>query len=398
MRIWIAFLACVACSGGRAGLGAFGLSAQGELTTDAGPIDGPDAGPDAGPIDGPAPAPTAVANILPADDPTDMIVNGDFEDYEDPNVPAGWSIDEIYGYRGMFTPTDGWRGRAVQFVRHCQGRHLLAQAVQVAPHHRYTVQTVFQVVATDSGRGGLYVVDPASGTLIGSDDINRPTNGWRIATVTFDSGDSTSVIVEIGYQSGMNATAIYDAVHMFEDAPALYSRYQVTYRDAIGIPQQPVDDLVPQLADYVTKLLAAPNAERVAHRTTYAAVLPYYLYQSLAASDGPDSRASWCQRTSLALAELLAMYGVKTRQVHVIAPQHQFLEYFDGARWVTFDAYYGIRYVHAGVRLGISEVASVGLRQISIEVPTREHVFLLELGFLLPIWDTGTLVYGIDMP
>src|SRR5262249_20737086 len=148
-------------------------------------------------------------------------------------------------------------------------------------------------------------------------------------------------------------------------------------------------------ADYVTRLLAAPHADRVAHQTLYAAILPYYLNQFLSAADGTDSRASWCQRTSLALAELLAMYGVQTRQVHVLAPQHEFLEYFDGTRWVAFDSYYGVRYVLAGVRLGLGEIVSAGIRQVSIEVPTHEHVFLLELGYLIPIWDTGVFHYGL---
>jgi hypothetical protein len=380
MRISVVALVCVACGGGGAGSVSLQRSA----------LEAPDASV--------PPVPDAVANIVHADSTTNLIVNGDFEDYADPNVPAGWSVDEIYGYSGMFTPTGGWRGGAVQFVRNAEGQHLLAQDVQVAPHHRYTVQMVFQVVASDASRGGLYVVDSPSGTLIGSDDTNRPTNGWRIASVTFDSGDSTRVTVKIGYLSGMNGTAIYDGVRMFEDDPALHYLYQTTYRDVIGIPAQPVDALVPQLADYVTKLLAAPNAERVAHQTAYAAVLPYYLYQSLSAPDGTDGRAAWCQRTSLALAELLAMYGVQTRQVHVAEPQHQFLEYFDGARWVVFDAHYGIRYVRAGVRLGVSEIVSVGIRQVSIEVPTRERVFLLELGFLLPIWDAGAFTYGLETP
>ena len=353
------------------------------------------------PIDGAAPAPLVVANIVYPDSqigPTNLIVNGDFEDYADPNVPAGWSVDEIYRYRGMFTPTAGWRGGAVQLVRNAQGRHLLAQDVPVAPGHRYTVQMVFQVVASDSHRGGLYVVDPAGGALIGGDDINRPTNGWRIASVTFDSGDRTSVTIEIGYLSGMNGTVIYDAVRMFEDDPALEYRYQTTYRDVIGIPAQPVDALVPQLADYVTKLLAAPNAERVAHRDAYAAVLPYYLYQFLSAPDGSDARVSWCQRTSLALGELLAMYGVQTRQVHVAQPQHQFLEYFDGANWIVFDAQYRVHYVLAGARVGVGAIASAGIRQVFIEVPTRERVFMLELGLLIPIWDAGVFTYGLSMP
>ena len=43
-----------------------------------------------------APAPQIVANIVYGENPTDLIVNGDFEDYQDPNVPAGWSVDEIY--------------------------------------------------------------------------------------------------------------------------------------------------------------------------------------------------------------------------------------------------------------------------------------------------------------
>lgn len=390
-------LVWVACGGGAGSVSSQRSAlevpdASGPPVSDAAPPDQTDSS------DAVAPAPLAVANILHADTTTNLIVNGDFEDYTDPNVPAGWSVDEIYGYSGMFTPAAGWRGGAVQFDRNAQGQHFLAQDVQVAPNHHYTVQMVFQVVASDSSRGGLYVVDPASGTLIGSDDTNRPTNGWRIASVAFDSGDSTRVTVKIGYPSGMNGTAIYDGVSLSDDDPALYYRYQTTYRDVIGIPAQPVDDLVPRLADYVTKLLAASSAERVAHQTAYAAVLPYYLYQFLSAPDGTEGRAAWCQHTSLALAELLAMYGVPTRQVHVADPQHQFLEYFDGARWVVFDAYYGIRYVRAGVRLGVSEIVSAGIRQVSIEVPTRERVFLLELGFLLPIWDAGAFTPGLETP
>jgi hypothetical protein len=343
--------------------------------------------------------PQVVANIIYDDgDGTDLIVNGDFEDYADPNVPAGWSVDEIYGWRGMYTPTDGWRGRAVKFVRNAQGRHFLAQEVQVAPNRRYTAQMVFQVVATDWRRGGLYVVDSTTGHVIASDDINRPSNGWRIASLTFDSGERTRVTVKIGYPAGMNGTAIYDGVTMFEDDPALRYRYQTNYRDVIGIAAQPADDLVPQLADYVTLLLAAPRAERLAYHDAHAAYLPYYLDQFLFAPDGTGARAAWCQRTSLALAELLAVYGVRTRQVHVASPQHQFLEYFDGSKWVVFDSYYGVRYVLNGARLGVGQIYAAGMRQVSIEVPTHEHVFLLELGYLLPIWDAGLFTNGIDMP
>lgn len=342
--------------------------------------------------------PPTFANIVDVEDSTNMIINGSFTDYTDPNVPDGWAVDEIYGYRGMYTPTDGWVGRGVRFVRNAQGRHLLSQEVRVEPNHRYTVQVVYWVVATDWRRGGLYVVDPDSGAMIAGDDTNRPSNGWRIASVTFDSGSRTRVAVKIGYLAGLNGTVLYDGVAMFEEVPSLHYRYEKTYRDVMGIRAQPVDDLVPQLADYLTALLAAPYADRVAHRDAYGAYLPYYLYQFLSAPDGTAALTAWCQRTSLALAELLAMYGVRTRQIHVASPQHEFLEYFDGKKWVVFDSYYGIRYVLGGVRLGFSEVVAAGIRKVSIETPTHERVFLLELGYLIPLWDSGVATLGIDMP
>ncbi|HSR97754.1 MAG TPA: hypothetical protein VLM79_11925 [Kofleriaceae bacterium] len=364
------------------------MSTVGQAVSADGPAPGP----------APAPAPEMVSNVVYGDNPADLIVNGDFEDYTDPNVPAGWSVDEIYGWRGMYAPTVGWRGTAVRFVRNAQGQHFLAQEVEVQPNHRYTVQMVFQVIATDSTQGGLYVFDSTNGQLVAVDGINRPTNGWRIASLTFDSGPLTRVTVKIGYAAGMNGTAIYDGVRMFEDRPGLQYRYQTTYRDVIGIAAQPADDLVPQLADYVTMLLAAPRAERIAHHNAYAAYLPYYLDQFLFAPDGSGSRSAWCQRTSLALAELLAMYGVPTRQIHVAYPQHEFLEYFDGKKWVVFDSYYGVRYMFNGERLGVDQVSATGMRQVSIEVPTHEHVFMLELGYLLPIWDAGAFTIGISMP
>lgn len=386
MRTSIAALACVACTGGGAGPIAFESPSPG-ATTAAQAVE----------VEDPH-APQTISNIVYDNSPNDLIVNGDFEDYADPNVPAGWSVDEIYGWRGMYAPTAGWRGGAVKLVRNSEGRHSLAQEVQVEPNHRYAVQMVFQVVATDASRGGLYVVDSTSGNLIASDDTNRPSNGWRIASLTFDSGARTRVTVKIGYPSGMNGTAIYDGVSMFEDDPALRYRYQTTYRDVMRIAAQPADDLVPQIADYVTALLAAPRADRMAHRDAYSAYLPYYLDRFLTAPDGYGGREEWCQRTSLALAELLAMYGVQTRQIHAAAPQHQFLEYFDGTKWVVFDAYYGVRYVLAGVRLGVGQIYAAGMRQVSIEVPTHEHVFLLELGYLLPIWDAGLFTTGLQVP
>jgi hypothetical protein len=345
-----------------------------------------------------APVLPVVANIVYPDGAPNLIVNGDFEDYQDPNVPAGWSVDEIYDYAGMFSPVAGWRGLGVQFVRNAQGRHLLSQTVQVAPGHRYTAQVIYNVVATDSRSGGLYIVDPSDGTIIGSDDIDRPSNGWRIFTVTFDSGSRTQVNFDLGYLSGMNGTAIYDGARVFDADTGVADQYQTTYRDVIGIPAQPVDALVPALSDYVTSLLASPQANRLAHRDAYAAELPYYLYSFLSAPDGDGSRDAWCQRTSLALGELLAMYGVPTRQIHASPIQHEFIEYFDGSKWVVFDPYYGIRYVLAGVRLGVADVVAAGFNQISIEVPTRERLFLLELGYLTPIWGSGSFTTGITMP
>jgi hypothetical protein len=385
MRAHLAVLACVACTGGAGTNPVAAIINQAVESDDPAPAD-------------PAPAPQMFANIVYADRQGDLIVNGEFEDYADLNVPAGWTVDEIYGWRGMYTPAAGWRGNAVRFVRNAEGRHFLAQEVQVEPNHRYTVQMVFHVVATDWSRGGLYVVDPANGGLIASDDINRPSNGWRIASATFDSGDRARVTVKIGYPSGMNGTAIYDGVTMFEDDPALHYRYQTTYRDVLGIAAQPAHDLVPQLADYVTLLLAAPRAERMAHRDAHSAYMPYYLHRFLADPDGYPGRDGWCQRTSLVLAELLAMYGVQTRQIHAATPEHQFLEYFDGQRWVVFDSYYGVRYVLAGIRLGVAEIYAAGMRVVSIEMPTHEHIFLLELGYLLPIWDNGAFSNGIETP
>jgi hypothetical protein len=387
MRAHVAALVCVACSGGGAGPSSL-ESPNPAASTIAQAVEGGD----------PAPALQTVANIVYSDGHADLIVNGDFEDYTDPNVPSGWTVDEIYGWRGMYTPTAGWRDGAVRFVRNSQGRHFLAQEVQVEPNHSYTVQMVFQVVATDASRGGLYVVDSTTGQLIASDATNRPNNGWRIASVTFDSQGRTRVTVKIGYPSGMNGTAIYDGVSMFEDDPAPRYRYQINYRDVVGIAAQPVDDLVPQLADYVSALLAAPRAERMAYRAAHAAYLPYYLYSFLSAPDGAPGRDGWCQRTALSLAELLTMYGVRTRQVHSDSVQHQFIEYFDGAKWVVFDSYYGVRYVLNGARLGVGEIYTAGMRQVSIDVPTHERVFLLELGYLLPIWDAGLFTNGIDMP
>jgi len=343
------------------------------------------------------PAREVVANISYRLASSNLVANGDFEDYSDPNVPNGWGIDEIYGYRGMFSPVDAWRGRGVQLTRNAHGQHLLTQTVTVEPNHRYIAQLVYQVVETDSSNGGFYVVDPADGSVIGNDTINRPSNGWRLATVAFDSGERTQVTIELGYPAGMNGTVVYDAVSLVEAAQDLEYRYQTTYRDIVGIPDQPVETLVPALADYITTLLAAPLAERMAHRDANAVELPYYLYSFLSAPDGEGARASWCQRTSLALAELLAMYGVHTRQIHSRSLQHQFLEYFDGKKWVVFDPYYGVRYVLNGKRLGVEETIQAGMDQTSIEVPTREHVFLLELGYLKPIWQAGAFVRGIEM-
>src|ERR1044071_8029214 len=147
MRAYIAIFACAACTGGPG-------SGSGSPTPRTSTLD------QAVETGEPAPAPNVVENIIYDDSHTDMIVNGSFEDYADPNVPAGWTVDEIYGWRGMYAPTEGWRGGAVRFVRNAQGRHFLAQDVQVEPNHRYTVQMVFHVVATDSRRGGLYVVEP----------------------------------------------------------------------------------------------------------------------------------------------------------------------------------------------------------------------------------------------
>src|SRR5678816_4087546 len=115
MRASIAALACIACTGGGAGPSSFEPPSPGATTIGQ-----------AVEIDDPSSAPQTVANIVYDKRLTDLIVNGDFEDYGDPNVPAGWSVDEIYGWRGMYGPTDGWRGGAVQFVRNAQGRHLLA--------------------------------------------------------------------------------------------------------------------------------------------------------------------------------------------------------------------------------------------------------------------------------
>jgi hypothetical protein len=354
---------------------------------------------DAGTIDtGPvAPVRPVIANISYPVGAPNMIVNGEFDAYTDPNVPDGWSVDEIYGYRGMYTPTPGWDGSAVQFVRNSQGRHALAQTVQVLPHHRYTAQMVYEVVATDSRRGGLYIIDPADSSVIATDDINRPSNGWRISFVTFDSGDRTQVKLEIGYLNGMNGTAIYDGVAMFEDDPTLHYQYQTTYRDVIGIPMMPVDQLVPKLGDYVTTLLSMSNADRLAHQTANAATLPYYLYTFLAAPDGDGSRTAWCQRTALAVSELLAMYGVQSHQIHVSPLQHEFIEYYDGAQWTIFDPYFGIRYVHNGVRLGVADVQQLGLDQVQLEVPTIDHVFLIDFGYLQTVW-SDTLTLGITMP
>lgn len=335
-----------------------------------------------------APAAT-LANIASADVANNLIANGDFEDYTDANVPDGWSVDEIYGYRGMYAPTDGWTGLGVAMNRNAQGRHLLAQTVAVEPGRRYTAEVLYQVTATDSSNGGLYVFDPADRTVVASDTINRPSNGWRIATVSFDSGARTQVTVEIGYTSGMNGTAVYDGVRLFPADPDSGYRYQSDYRDVIAIAAQPADVLVPQLSDYVTSLLAQPFAVRQAHHLTYGAELPYYLDSFLASPNGDSGRAAWCQHTALALGELLAMYGVPTRQIHTAPLQHEFLEYFNGTSWVAFDPYYGVRYVLADKRLGVDAIAHTGLDQVSIEVPTHEHVFLLELGYLRQIWNTG---------
>ena len=92
------------------------------------------------------------------------------------------------------------------------------------------------------------------------------------------------------------------------------------------------------------------------------------------------------------------MYGVQTRQIHASPVQHEFIEYFDGTKWVVFDAYYGIRYVLAGQRLGVPQIIPTGLDEVSIEVPTKQHVFFLELGYLRPIWGSGSFTIGIYLP
>lgn len=348
-------------------------------------------------VDGTTPTRQAIANISYQDIPSNVIVNGELEDYADANIPDSWTVDEIYGYVGMYSPVQGWRGLGVQLTRNAQGQHMLRQVVGVSPHRRYTAQMVYRVIASDSSRGGLYVLEPGDNAVLASSEINRPTNGWQIATTTFDSGDHTSLVVAIGYPAGMNGTVVYDGISMFEDSEAYRYQLETSYRDAIGIAPAPADDLVPQLSDYVTALLAAPLAERVAHRDAYGAELPYYLNTFLGEANGVSGRAAWCQHTSLALGELLALYGVPTRQIHATAVQHQFLEYFDGKRWVAFDPYYGIRYVINRARLGIADAAHAGLEGVSIEVPTRNHVFLLEIGYLKTLLASGAFANGLTM-
>src|SRR5215470_7513905 len=93
MRISVVALVCVACGRGGAGSVSLQRSAlevpDGSVppVSDAAPLD------QTAQSDAAAPAPLAVANIVYADNTTNLIVNGDFEDYADPNVPAGWSVD-----------------------------------------------------------------------------------------------------------------------------------------------------------------------------------------------------------------------------------------------------------------------------------------------------------------
>lgn len=110
--------------------------------------------------------------------------------------------------------------------------------------------------------------------------------------------------------------------------------------------------------------------------------LPYYLSQFLVTPTGASTLDAWCQHTSLVLAELLAMYGVPTRQIHAKNIQHEFIEYYDGKKWVAFDPYFGIRYVRNDQRLGVAEINAAGFDQVLVETPVQKHTFLLSFAHL----------------
>lgn len=128
-----------------------------------------------------------------------LLVDPSFERSDGLDVPDGWRVT---GTGGIDT-NQAWAkvGRRQFWVRGNQGRHTMAQQVDVTPHTQYELTGWLKTGDTaggDAGEGVIGVRGIGPGASVVAEDTFGDLDGWHKFTVTFDSGSLNRVAVYAG--------------------------------------------------------------------------------------------------------------------------------------------------------------------------------------------------------
>lgn len=321
-----------------------------------------------------------VAGTITSAGEQNILINGDFESWQDNNRPFGWLVLDEYGDPDLVNISDeSYSGsHSLRLTRNCAGEHFVYQDVPVQPKTYYEAAVFVAGKINDYTYGGLQITSPINSSLGSHLQTYIEFDGYDTKlSVKFFSDDYTRIRLILGFSDGMNANMLFDNCTLIKTASTpSYSQDAQWFANQMGLDafneenfdnnvQHLIGKLDYLLIDGYKKFLETSDSswlEKASHiRANAIARMESrfdntYLMESLR-QPVTDIWIAYCQRSSLVASEALQILNISSREVYFVqngTGVHQFIEYWNPYRkdWVLIDPFYGIVYQINGDLVG----------------------------------------------
>jgi len=321
-----------------------------------------------------------------------ILENGSFEKWQS-RLPEGWIPKEVYNYTDMFFPSEEHSEGALSLgmSRNSEGFHYILQYVPVKRRVVYEAKVKVAGVINNSLGGGLEIRGKDNLTLGKHFFSNASIDSFeKILSTKFSSQDNDTIIFILGFPNGMNASIQFDEAALVQSETNLNDFYPQGEQSLCSINlsneirlssfnKWNFDKNVEKVATYTNQVLLRDyknflesNSEVDLQRADSTRVRILAKFDNCL-KDSFFFRAlqrpvlsiwdSYCQSVSPSTTDILAEFGISTRQIYFEDDFgngfHQFFEYWNPyeQRWVILDPFYSVRYRYNGVFLGLEDLA-----------------------------------------
>lgn len=298
---------------------------------------------------------------------SNYVINHDFTKISNvTGLPLNWRTYFEKGY----TQDIDYDNLSVQWERNSPGKYFFCQTIKLEKNKFYKVSASCEYNINDYGQGGIYIVGPGKGIILGKEE-KAFESGIQKLEFVFNSGNDTSFKLILGFLHGMNGSIRFSNVavkdYVYNEKPVMtsFGKFLVN-KLKLSFNQDEFNNSIVKLKDYVNRVLMCEidsnNLEKQIRRLKSILDPIEYPYFLNNLNELSTIWNGYCQHASLTMGELLNNeFNVPTRQVYMQfqgTGKHQFLEYWNpfSKNWVVIDPYYSCQYTKDNKLLGADQI------------------------------------------